>query len=400
MKRRLFTALAALTVISTVASPIAVADTPDQSVPGDNVQTRPGIDDSSLHPAGVRLLVPDVLKNAQDGVFIVRLAEDSVATYKGGVAGFQATNAVVAGSRSLDASSPKALDYAGFLAARQSELVSRMERDFGRSVEVLHTYQFALNGLAIDLTVQEAREVNRLPGVVSVTPDRINQLHTDSGPAWLGAAEIWGADCASYCGEGILVGVLDTGINPENPSFAEEGPVDGYLHTNPFGADTFLGVCDGGDASYDPSFACNDKLVGAWSFVDYPTSSPVDDDGHGSHTSSTAAGNFVAAEIVAPTTTLFKDISGVAPHANIIMYDVCDVDGCPNSATNAGIEQAIIDGVDVINYSIGTGAAIDPWTDENSVAFLAAREAGIFIATSAGNDGPGSETLGTPGIAP
>ena len=88
MKRRLFTALAALTVISTVASPIAVADTPDQSVPGDNVQTRPRIDDSSLHPAGVRLLVPDILKNAQDGVFIVRLAEDSVATYKGGVAGF------------------------------------------------------------------------------------------------------------------------------------------------------------------------------------------------------------------------------------------------------------------------------------------------------------------------
>ena len=89
-------------------------------------------------------------------------------------------------------------------------------------------------------------------------------------------------------------------------------------------------------------------------------------------------------------------ISGVAPHANIIAYAGC----CTLSALTASIDQAIIDGVDVINYSIGSPSASDVWNDFDTVGFLDAREAGIFVATSAGNEGPGPETVGSPADAP
>ncbi|MEA2002399.1 MAG: S8 family serine peptidase, partial [Actinomycetota bacterium] len=152
---------------------------------------------------------------------------------------------------------------------------------------------------------------------------------------------------------------------------------------------------------YDATFPCNDKLIGAWGFSSVDAAeganSPFDYDGHGSHTASTAAGNFVEATISggarAPETI---DLSGVAPHANIIAYAGC----CTGSALTAAIDQAIADGVDVINYSIGSPSPSDVWNDFDTVGYLAAREAGIFVATSAGNDGPGDATLGSPADAP
>jgi subtilisin family serine protease len=104
----------------------------------------------------------------------------------------------------------------------------------------------------------------------------------------------------------------------------------------------------------------------------------------------------------------FMQLAGVAPNANIVSYRVCyiadpddpDDDGCLTSAILAAIEQAITDGVDVINYSLG-GTAHDPWISGTSVfAFLNARAAGIFVATSAGNGGPNGGTIGTPANAP
>ena len=205
-------------------------------------------------------------------------------------------------------------------------------------------------------------------------------------------------------GEGIVVGIIDTGINPTNPSFADLGD-DGYDHTNPLGAGNYLGVCNPGDESYDPTIPCNDKLIGIYA---YPASdpSPVDTDGHGSHTAGTAAGNVVNADkaiVNAPNgKVVAKRISGVAPHANIIAYDGCTDDGgCPGAALAAARDQALIDGVDVINYSIGSSAPTgDPWTDAESLQWLALREAGVFVATSNGNSGNAPETTGSPADIP
>jgi subtilisin family serine protease len=275
-----------------------------------------------------------------------------------------------------------------------------MAQRIGRSVNPIYTYEAGNYGVALLLTPEEAINIATIPGVISVQRDVERVLMTDNGPGWINANDIWSGAATGGLpgtqGEGIIVGIIDTGINPLNPSFADIGG-DAYNHTNPFGAGNYVGVCDAGHSSYDPSFPCNDKLIGAWGFPTVNGGDPTDYDGHGSHTASTAAGNVVlGATVDAPTFTITRDISGVAPHANIIAYSGC----CTVSALTAAIDQAILDGVDVINYSIGSEAASSVWTDFDTVGFLNARAAGIFVATSAGNAGPGAETVGSPADAP
>ena len=228
---------------------------------------------------------------------------------------------------------------------------------------------------------------------------------TDYGPEWIGAPSLWDGsatmDNIGTLGEGIVTGILDSGINMDNASFADIGG-DGYDHTNPRGK--FFGVCDPDSEVYDPAFTCNDKLIGAWDYVDDlaadEDNGPEDEDGHGSHTASTTAGNVVIDATAQTDVFVYVgNISGVAPHANIIAYDICADEGCFGAAILAAIEQATIDEVDTINYSVGGGAA-DPWAQPDDLAFLSASATGITIATSAGNSGPGAFTVGSPANAP
>ena len=365
-------------------------------------------DKAGFEPAEATQVVDNQFKEAKEGIFLIRLEDAPVASFRGGVDGFEATSPVVSGAQQLDADAAPARAYANYLVAEQTGFVSRMERVIGHDADVRYTYQYANNGLAVWLTPTEAAQVAKMDGVIFVQEDFERELQTDTGPGWIGAPSIWGgADCSQpgSCGEGIIVGIIDTGINPSNPSFADIGG-DGYDHTNPFGAGNYVGVCDSaqtddGDVKgYDDTFPCNDKLIGAWGYfsVDsgYGANSPWDYDGHGSHTASTTAGNFVEATIGGTGRSEQIDISGVAPHANIIAYAGC----CTGSALSAAIDQTVIDGVDVINYSIGSDSASDLWNDFDTVGFLNAREAGIFVATSAGNNGPGPETVGSPADAP
>ncbi|MBE2198541.1 MAG: S8 family serine peptidase [Anaerolinea sp.] len=189
-------------------------------------------------------------------------------------------------------------------------------------------------------------------------------------------------------GEGIIIGVIDTGINSSHPSFAAVGG-DGYIHTNPYGAGNYVGYC-----ATNPGF-CNDKLIGAWALHTSSTN-PEDTNGHGSHTAGTAGGNFLQDPVLyAPTATYtFTAVSGVAPHANIIAYQVC-FPSCPTSSTTAAVNQAVVDGVDVTNYSISGGT--NPYVETTAVAFRNAVAAGVFPANSAGNSGPGAGTVGHQG---
>ena len=223
------------------------------------------------------------------------------------------------------------------------------------------------------------------------------------GVAWINAPAVWYGALFSppfgTMGEGVVVGIIDTGINPYNPSFAEVGG-DGYEHVNPKGK--FYGVCDPDNPDYDPDFPCNNKLIGAWVLAD-DREVNVDTDGHGSHVAATAAGNIVydAAVTLDSGYYLSATISGVAPHANIISYNTEKADGSlSGDAILAAIEQAVVDEVDVINMSLGGGKK-DPWIDtEYGLPFLAAHEAGIHVAVAAGNDGPSEETVDSPGIIP
>jgi len=334
-------------------------------------------------------------------VYLVRLVDPPLASYRGEIGSLEATSPAATGASKLDADAPASQAYLSYLAQKQNEILDAMQSHFGHEVEVLHTYGAAFNGFAVRLTGQEALEAASLPGVADVQREFLRYPDTDAGPAWIGAPGIWDGSASGTAtkGEGIIIGVIDTGINFDHPSFADIGG-DGYDHTNPLGAGEYVGWCDDEHPDYDPAVhLCNDKLIGAWDFT-LDGNKGEDDDGHGSHTASTAGGNYLVTTVDAPTISLERTLSGVAPHANLITYDACITDyGCPGGALIGAIDQAVIDGVDVINYSIG-GGPNNPWADSDSLAFLAARDAGIFVATSAGNAGPGAGTMGSPGNSP
>ena len=339
-------------------------------------------------------------KNASGpALYIVLLREAPTASYDGSIPGLSATSPSFTGASKLDAKSSASQAYRSYLSNRQDQFIAELESQFSRPIQVAFKFQTALNGFVAELTPAEAAAIAQRNDVRLVERNGLAKLDTDAGPAWIGAPGIWdGSNTGGLPGtkgEGIVVGILDTGINSDHPSFAATGPYDGYVHSNPF--PSYVGVCDPTDPSYDASFVCNDKLIGAWEYAyplrgantDYPT--PEDEDGHGSHTASTTAGNVVTATLSAPTTSITRLISGVAPHANIIAYDVCHSGGCPFVATAAAVDQAVFDGVDVINYSISGGE--DPYSEATDLGFLEAYNAGVFVSTSAGNEGPGASTV-------
>lgn len=298
-----------------------------------------------------------------------------------------ATSAVATGARRYNARSVEAIAYVDYLDELRRVRLNDAAVRLGRPLDPRFVYTHAMNGIAIKLTAAEANVMASLPGVRTVAPDFKRYLQTDRGPQWIKADLVWNgtATGTQNRGEGAVVGVIDTGINRTHVSFVGTGI------SNPLGS--LKGYC-----VTNPS-ACNTKLIGLWDFTVGAgnTSDPVDTDGHGTHTASTAAGNsFVRGGAT---------YSGVAPRSNIIAYKACPTESCDGSALVASINQAVADGVDVINYSIGSGPS-DPWIaiggaiNDDGEAFLAAREAGIVVAAAAGNDGPSPGTHGNPANAP
>lgn len=344
---------------------------------------------------------------------IILLDEAPLASYRGEIAGLAAParTRTARGPGRIDVRSAPARRYVQFLEQVQATRSGDLGRAIGRPLQVRMRMQHALNALVADLTPAEAQRLAKEPGVALVEAYREDPLLTDVGPRLIGAEPVWAGSVPGaggrFQGEGVVIGVIDSGINFGSPSFAALDPVDGYRHANELGAGTYLGTCAPGGAD---AGRCNDKLIGGYDFVCGVATGPTttictqpaiyreepgfgDTNGHGSHVASTAAGN--RRDVVFRGNPL--RISGVAPRANIVAYDACYTsvaDGrglCPNVSTAASVNQAVADGVvDVINYSIGGGTS--PWGDAISQAFLNAVDAGIYVAAAAGNSGPGAET--------
>jgi hypothetical protein len=312
--------------------------------------------------------------------------------------------------------------YVRTLEGRQRSNEARLKAEVGRDFAVAHRMQHAFNGIVAELTPAEAAAFANDPAVALVEPYTEYALDDEVAPGVIGANTVWndgtGIHRAAFInrsrsevslynrrakGEGVIVGMIDSGINFASPSFADTEQGTGFEFTNPLGSGNYLGSCATGGAD---AGRCNDKLIGGWDFV---CGAPAnlcgtanigeepgfgDTNSHGSHTAGTTAGNVRTASFRGNTVTL----SGVAPRANVIAYDACYTNTatgqglCPNVSTLASINQAIADGVDVINYSIGGGA--QPWSESISQAFLAASDAGIFVSASAGNSGPNPSTNG------
>jgi subtilisin family serine protease len=329
--------------------------------------------------------------------YIVVFEGAEVPAYMGGIPGYKATSIEATGDDKLDVDAPEVQAYRAYLQGQQAAFIAKAEKQLGHALNVKFQYQLSLNGMAVELTASEALRLSKMDGVVDVVPDWVEYPQTDVGPGWVEADQIWAGvgDMMGTKGEGMVVGILDTGINYDHPSFSDDPADYNDDYTYTWDGD-YLGWCAPGE-TYTQTFECNDKLVGLWS-ADADT--PDDYNGHGSHVGSTVAGNYITATVYAPTATVTRSISGVAPHAHVVGYNIEATQG-QGSATGAGIvaatEAAIEHGVDVINYSFGSGGA-DPWV--TAWHWLNVRKAGIFVATSAGNAGPGAGTIGSPANAP
>jgi subtilisin family serine protease len=340
------------------------------------------------------------------GNYIVTLADLPAAAYAGTIPGLARTRP--AEGENFAATSAATARYRTFLEDKHSRLLQRVG-----AAAAYHDYTVAFNGFAAHLTGRQAQALAKLPGVLAVQEDALRQPDTDLSPDFLGVtgrrgmwAKVGGR---SVAGKGVIVGVIDTGIWPESRSFAGKRTIR-RPHARPVHGirARWTGRCETGERFVRRD--CNRKLIGARYFVegfgeenvdesDYI--SPRDGDGHGSHTASTAAGNRVRRVVV--DGTRFGTVSGMAPAAKVAAYKVCwtgsvereVADGCADSDSVAAIDQAVIDGVDVINYSIGAGSetsVIDPV----EIAFMFAATAGVYNAASAGNSGPGESTLDHP----
>jgi subtilisin family serine protease len=334
---------------------------------------------------------------AKDGrkSYIVVLAGDPIATYKGGIAGFARTKAPEGAKVAAD--SAPAVKYEKHLTAQHNK--SLRLAGAGTAAK-LYDYTVALNGYAALLTPKQVEAIKLQKGVVRVFEDQMRQAHTDSSAKFMGLTVKGGAYDRGITGEDVVVGVIDTGIWPEHPSFAD----DGSYGPSPIGPVP----CEFGNTAHNPNdaaFTCNKKLLGARQSLETyrffigadpdEFDSARDDNGHGTHTASTAAGNKNVQAVIHGDP--IAKISGIAPRARIVAYKGLGNLGGFSSDLAAAIDQAVEDGVDVINYSIGAGPGL-PGADD--VAFLFAADAGVFVAASAGNDGPGPETVGNPATMP
>ena len=360
-----------------------------------------------------------------DGNYIVTLRGNPAATYTGGVKSFARTQPK-AGDQ-LNTRSKKVVDYSRHLSSTQEAVAA----DAGATIS--QQYTIATNGFSSTLTATQAKALALDPRVETVTKAQLLHVQAetiDSGVHFLGldgASGVWSTlGGFENAGKGIVIGELDTGIAPENASFAgkplAETSTDGEPTKDKNGVisftkangKTFTSICQAGD-SPDDQFSgaeCNSKIIGAHYFwkgfgeraaIGTPAIgeylSPRDGQGHGSHTASTAAGNHGVAATVGGKP--MGDISGVAPAAKISVYKVCwsgvdptrdSDDGCGEADSLAAIDQAIKDGVDVINFSIGGGAATTT-ISATGAAYLNAAVAGVFVAAAAGNNGPKPSTL-------
>ena len=319
--------------------------------------------------------------------FTVQLTEPSLATYEGDNAIFAAAPRDESGKIAVN--SPEAIAYLQHLNANMDSFIAKAESLLGRDLEVLYRYDYVLNGFSARMNLEEAALLRKQPGVREVFVDDVYYLDTDVSPEFIGIDQVWDGSTVptgtGAKGAGTIVGVIDTGINMSHPSFAETTPLDPYVYVNPYGEGVYKGLC----ASDPVGHVCNDKLLGVYDYVTGGDGHDTED--HGSHTASTSAGNRISVNYGGAQVV----ISGMAPNAQIIAYKVCSSTGCPTNASTAAVNQAIADGVDVLNFSIGPtgGPARSPWTDSTELAFLEAFRVGITTATSAGNSGPADSTI-------
>ncbi|XP_043706093.1 subtilisin-like protease SBT1.2 [Telopea speciosissima] len=258
------------------------------------------------------------------------------------------------------------------------------------SSRLLYSYHSSMEGFAARLSQIELETLRNMQNVIAVRPDHCLQIYTTYSYKFLGLGttrkDAW---LHPGFGRGTIIGVLDTGVWPESPSFSDD--------QMPPVPKKWRGICQEGQDFNSSN--CNRKLIGARFYskgqrassatsrlpapVEYV--SPRDTHGHGTHTSSTAAG------VSVPNANVLGngagEARGIAPGAHVAMYKVCWLNGCYSSDILAAMDDAIRDGVEILSLSLG-GFPIPLYDDSIAIGSYRATERGIMVVCAAGNNGP------------
>ncbi|KAL8160527.1 hypothetical protein V2J09_002064 [Rumex salicifolius] len=289
--------------------------------------------------------------------------------------------------------------YFSYIARVHDSLLRRVLK--GEKYLKLYSYHFLINGFAVLVTPGQAGKLSRRGEVANMVLDFSVRTATTHTPLFLGLSKgAWPQEGGfSSAGEGIVIGFIDTGIDPTHPSFSDKLTKKTYPVPK-----HFTGICE---VTQDfPSGSCNRKLVGARHFAasaitrgifnasqDY--ASPFDGDGHGTHTASIASGNHGIPVIVAGHR--FGKASGMAPRSHVAVYKALYKSfGGFAADVVAAIDQAAQDGVDIISLSITPNRrppGIATFFNPIDMALLSAVKVGIFVVQAAGNTGPGPRSI-------
>ncbi|CAK8560597.1 unnamed protein product [Lathyrus sativus] len=265
------------------------------------------------------------------------------------------------------------------------------------SSKLIYTYTHVMNGFSANLSPKEHESLKNLPGYISSIPDLPVKLDTTYSPQFLGLNPNNSAWHDSNFGNDVIVGLIDTGVWPESDSFKDYG-----MTKIP---SKWKGQCE--NSIHFKKSLCNKKLIGTKFFnkgllakhpnITLGLNSTRDTEGHGTHTSSTAAGSRV------DEASFFGyaagTASGIASNSRVAMYKAIWEGGRLSSDVIAAIDAAISDGVDVLSLSFGVDD-VPLYEDPVAIATFAAMEKGVFVTTSAGNEGPEHKTIhnGTPWV--
>lgn len=304
---------------------------------------------------------------------VIDFVEPGAMDFDGGIEGMRGTSRRATGRLALDAQSAEVREYVAFLEDRQNTQIAAIEQAIGRSLEVRYNYHYTHNGIGAFLSPAEAALVAALPGVKGVRQDVAFELADERSWEFLGATTLWDGSNSgttppiSTRGQGVIVGIFDSGMNLSHPSYAND-PACGHGPSNPKMLRTFdcgTGNCVSGTGN--------------------------DGNGHGSHVAGTAIGNSLAAGT--PPAAPDRPISGQAPCAQVINFLVCPT-SCPGTAIQAAVNTAIAlpsnEKIRVANFSLGPSLGPNPirnpWTQGSSDS--AARPLtndNVFVAFAAGN---------------
>ncbi|MEJ2255505.1 MAG: S8 family serine peptidase, partial [Woeseiaceae bacterium] len=349
-------------------------------------------------------------------VYIVQMRAPAAAERQAAVARRALGRTVGTPRLRFDKENPEVQAYVARLGDEQTRVINKA----GARVERIYSYRYGLNGFAARMTPGQAAKVGRLPEVLNVWEDEVRPLALRHSPTFLGLFDgenglrsVEGLD-----GDGVVIGVIDSGITPEHPALQDTREADRPGACRSSWGDTTLlgrwlckryrrlpdapvfeepenwrGECEAGERFTVED--CNNKLIGARWFIDGALAtgpideneirSPRDADGHGTHTATTAAGNRTRASIFG---TLIGDIEGIAPKARVASYKACWLRpgdtraSCNTSDLANAIDAAVADGVDVISYSVGS--SLTRTTAPDDLALLAAAKAGVIAVVAAG----------------